>query len=121
MANDQTNQLRIALQKLMAKLADLLDEDQFAHCENIVCAAGVEPPKPIAMIEANDARRLADELEALRQSHWSHWSAEENHTVSVSVRHLRLLAQHSGSTVTHGVSLDRQKPLSPPATLGEME
>lgn len=34
---------RQAVQKLMAKLADLLDEDQFAHCENIVRAAGVEP------------------------------------------------------------------------------
>lgn len=34
----------VALQKLMAKLADLLDEDQFAHCENIVRQAGIEPP-----------------------------------------------------------------------------
>lgn len=43
------HRLRRALQKLMARLADLLDEDQFSNCESIVTAAGVEPPegKPI--------------------------------------------------------------------------
>lgn len=38
------HRLRRALQKLMARLTDLLDEDQFANCESIVTAAGVEPP-----------------------------------------------------------------------------
>nr|WP_313037317.1 hypothetical protein [Achromobacter ruhlandii] len=38
------HRLRRALQKLMARLTDLLDEDQFANCESIVTEAGVEPP-----------------------------------------------------------------------------
>lgn len=33
----------IALRTLMSKLADLLDEDQFAACEEIVRRAGVAP------------------------------------------------------------------------------
>ena len=38
------NALKIAMQKVMARLADLLDEDQFADIEGIVQGAGVEPP-----------------------------------------------------------------------------
>lgn len=34
----------IALQRLMAKLADLLDEDKFHDCEDIVLSAGISPP-----------------------------------------------------------------------------
>lgn len=33
--------------------------------------------------------------EAIRQAHWAHWAAEEHHVVAVSVRHLRLLANHN--------------------------
>ena len=33
--------------------------------------------------------------EAIRQAHWTNWSAEEHHVVAVSVRHLRLLANHN--------------------------
>ena len=51
--------------------------------------------KPVAMIEADDARRLADELEKLRCDQWMHWTAQENHVAATAVRHLRLLAKHN--------------------------
>lgn len=59
--------------------------------------AAAPAPQPIAMIEADDASRLADELEKLRHDHWTHWTAQENHIAAVAVRHLRLLAQHNAS------------------------
>jgi hypothetical protein len=52
---------------------------------------------PVASIEANDARRLADDLEKLRHDHWTHWTAQENHIAAVAVRHLRLLAEHNAA------------------------
>lgn len=64
-------------------------------------------PKPVAMIEAADARRLADELEKLRCDHWTHWSAQENHVAATAVRHLRLLAEHNAPGV--GVPQGGQK------------
>lgn len=45
------HRLRRAMQKLMARLADLLDEDQFANCESIVTAAGVEPPESNCIVD----------------------------------------------------------------------
>jgi hypothetical protein len=64
------------------------------------CAAGVMAShKPAAMIEAQDARKLADELEKLRCDHWTHWSAQENHIAATAVRHLRLLAEHNARGV----------------------
>jgi ribosomal protein L12E/L44/L45/RPP1/RPP2 len=33
------------MQKIMARLAELLDEDQFANIESIVKGVGVEPPE----------------------------------------------------------------------------
>lgn len=39
------HRLRRGMQALMARLADLLDEDQFAECESISKAAGVAPQK----------------------------------------------------------------------------
>jgi hypothetical protein len=36
------------MQKIMARLAELLDEDQFANIESIVKGVGVEPPEPRA-------------------------------------------------------------------------
>jgi hypothetical protein len=43
-----------ALQRVMARLADLLDEDQFAEIEGIVARSGVAPPaqrKPLTLRE----------------------------------------------------------------------
>jgi len=57
--------------------------------------------KPIAMIEADDARRLADELEKLRCDHWMHWTAQEVHIAATAVRHLRLLANHNATVATN--------------------
>ncbi|MFY1862181.1 hypothetical protein ACOTH0_18570 [Achromobacter xylosoxidans] len=64
------HRLRRALQKLMARLTDLLDEDQFANCESIVTAAGVEPPAstPVAG-EAQPSRQTL--LDAI----WRHGNA----------------------------------------------
>lgn len=42
----ENHRLRRAMQKIMARLADLLDEDQFGNIESIVTEAGVEPPEP---------------------------------------------------------------------------
>jgi hypothetical protein len=39
------HRLRRAMQKIMARLAELLDEDQFANIESIVKGVGVEPPE----------------------------------------------------------------------------
>jgi hypothetical protein len=39
------HRLRRAMQKIMARLAELLDEDQFANIESIVKEVGVEPPE----------------------------------------------------------------------------
>lgn len=64
--------------------------------------ASEAPPKPVAMIEAADAHRLAGELEAIRQAHWSQWTAQENHIAATAVRHLRLLAEHNASGVALG-------------------
>lgn len=44
----ENHRLRRAMQKIMARLADLLDEDQFGNIESIVTEAGVEPPEPAA-------------------------------------------------------------------------
>lgn len=49
----------VALRALMAKLADLLDENHFADCEEIVRKAGVEPP--LSMSE--DTRELLMAIE----------------------------------------------------------
>lgn len=64
------HRLRRALQKLMARLTDLLDEDQFENCESIVTAAGVEPPAstPVAG-EAQPSRQTL--LDAI----WRHGNA----------------------------------------------
>lgn len=40
----QNHQLRRAMQKMMARLTELLDEDKFAEVEAIANSAGVEPP-----------------------------------------------------------------------------
>lgn len=40
----QNHQLRRAMQKMMARLTELLDEDKFAEVEAIAKSAGVEPP-----------------------------------------------------------------------------
>lgn len=40
----ENHRLRRAMQKIMARLAYLLDEDQFGNIESIVTEAGVEPP-----------------------------------------------------------------------------
>ena len=45
----------LAIQKMMARLADLLDEDQFAEMDRIATGAGVEPPViPDAVVRALD-------------------------------------------------------------------
>lgn len=72
--------------------------DTIAALDSALAAAPA--PQPIAMIEADDASRLAYELEKLRHDHWTHWTAQENHIAAVAVRHLRLLAQHNASHST---------------------
>lgn len=42
----EKDQLLAATQKIMARLANMLDEDQFAHIEQIATSAGVKPPAP---------------------------------------------------------------------------
>jgi hypothetical protein len=51
------HRLRRAMQKIMARLAELLDEDQFANIESIVKEAGVEPP--VGQVEASRQRPAA--------------------------------------------------------------
>lgn len=69
--------------------------------------------EPVACIESKDALRLSDELEAIRKAHWTHWAAEENHVVAVSVRHLRLLANHNADAIP-------QEAASQPSTAVEL-
>lgn len=42
--SEGSNRTHATVRSLMAKLADMLDEDQFAACEEIVRVAGVTPP-----------------------------------------------------------------------------
>lgn len=58
------NVTKVAMQKVMARLAYLLDEDQFADIEGIVQSAGVEPP-----IAAPDSS-LAPQIESLIAEYW---------------------------------------------------
>jgi hypothetical protein len=48
------HRLRRAMQKIMARLAELLDEDQFANIESIVKGVGVEPPEQPAARNGED-------------------------------------------------------------------
>lgn len=50
---DDAPRLRAAIQRMMARLANLLDEDQFAEIEAIATSAGVAPPA-----DARDAELL---------------------------------------------------------------
>ncbi|HIE4430022.1 TPA: hypothetical protein ACXM9H_000993 [Burkholderia multivorans] len=50
----QNHVLRRTLQRVMARLTDLLDEDQFGNIESIVKEAGVEPPAIAAAAPADD-------------------------------------------------------------------
>ncbi|MBU9566271.1 hypothetical protein [Burkholderia multivorans] len=55
----QNHVLRRTLQRVMARLTDLLDEDQFGNIESIVKEAGVEPPAMAAaanVVPINGAR-----------------------------------------------------------------
>ena len=52
-----------ALQRVMARLADLLDEDQFAEIEGIVVSAGVAPPASKPWVGLTD-----EEMKARTQS-----------------------------------------------------
>ena len=58
--------------------------------------------------EATVATRKTCEVptldEAIRQAHWAHWAAEEHHVVAVSVRHLRLLANHNDAATTQAAA-----------------
>ena len=57
----QNHHLRRAMQRVMARLTDLLDEDQFADIESIVSAAGVTPPAPaLEAPAAPDLRQTRD-------------------------------------------------------------
>jgi hypothetical protein len=53
------HRMRRAMQKIMARLTELLDEDQFANIESIAKEAGVEPPTAsaadVAPIDDDDA------------------------------------------------------------------
>ncbi|WP_330555403.1 hypothetical protein [Burkholderia multivorans] len=50
----QNHVLRRTLQRVMARLTDLLDEDQFGNIESIVKEAGVEPPAMAAAAPADE-------------------------------------------------------------------
>lgn len=54
------------MQKLMARLAALLDEDQFAECEAIVTAAGVEPPSEPVSAWVPEGLAFADAVRIAR-------------------------------------------------------
>ncbi|MBU9340662.1 hypothetical protein [Burkholderia multivorans] len=58
----QNHVLRRTLQRVMARLTDLLDEDQFANIESIVKEAGVEPPAMAAAAPADERAAWADEI-----------------------------------------------------------
>ncbi|KVO11763.1 hypothetical protein WJ73_19655 [Burkholderia ubonensis] len=54
----QNHVLRRTLQRVMARLTDLLDEDQFGNIESIVKEAGVEPPAMAAAAPADERAEL---------------------------------------------------------------
>lgn len=114
-----------AMQKLMARLSDLLDEDQFAECEAIVTAAGVEPPAPSAapawvpvpMLDSNELAALKRCVEC--------WEDGEGHDVPKEMM-ARLadkgaVRHHSGrlfSVTTAGEAM-LSAPPAPTASEGE--
>ncbi|WP_261534745.1 tail protein X [Burkholderia multivorans] len=57
----QNHVLRRTLQRVMARLTDLLDEDQFGNIESIVKEAGVEPPAIAAAAPAEEMIRFCPE------------------------------------------------------------
>lgn len=89
------HRLRRAMQKVMARLTNLLDEDQFGNIESIVTEAGVEPPEAQNPDDARDAERYrwlrarwgriadeydgdSDQLVAIREadSHFEGWDVD---------------------------------------------
>lgn len=64
----QNSNLRRAMQKIMARLTELLDEDQFGNIASIVREAGVMPPNDSA--QAAEPKGLTDEqIESLAYRH----------------------------------------------------
>ncbi|OJA71088.1 hypothetical protein BGV72_31545 [Burkholderia ubonensis] len=57
--------MRRTLQRVMARLTDLLDEDQFGNIESIVKEAGVEPPAMAAAAPADERAAFDVALAAL--------------------------------------------------------
>jgi hypothetical protein len=55
------HRLRRAMQKIMARLTELLDEDQFANIESIVKGVGVEPPEQRE--PTGEQQAIADKLQ----------------------------------------------------------
>lgn len=53
----ENHRLRRAIQKIMARLTELLDEDQFATIEGIATDAGVEPPAEPVKVPSDDTIR----------------------------------------------------------------
>ena len=82
----ENHRLRRAMQKIMARLADLLDEDQFGNIESIVTEAGVEPPEhaaqaaPAVAAISDDALDVVDKALVrawnLGQTYWQHANSE---------------------------------------------
>jgi hypothetical protein len=84
------HRLRRAMQKIMARLAELLDEDQFANIESIVKGVGVEPPEQRAgTLSPTSNYRLTFILHGLDAS-----TNPADHDLARELR--ALLAAHNG-------------------------
>ncbi len=73
----QNDSLRRAIHAIMAKLAFLLDEDQFADVDAIALAAGVAPPAQT--VDLGQFRELASEMDRFRTKWKTVSIAEFNH------------------------------------------
>lgn len=89
----ENHRLRHAMQKVMARLTNLLDEDQFGNIESIVEEAGVTPPQPAEQPSTSPAVLEAELIAALR------WAIDEAHAqklAGISGPLSRILARAQG-------------------------
>lgn len=99
--DEKNNALSAAIRKVMARLADLLDEDQFKEIEEIVSFAGVQPqaeavPAGYRLVMLPDAAPgdEPDWDECIRQSEAATGLKVERHTISIVIREVRRWLAH---------------------------
>lgn len=100
----QNHQLRRAVQKIMARLTELLDEDKFAEIEAIAKGAGVEPPKA-AQQQAEpgaDERLPLDEWHQIAQEDRSAWPARHVRQLINRIRALEAAQSGQRAGVAEG-------------------